>query len=399
MGPETDDTSARLAAWALLASPEGAPLVAATAGRTVPGVGLVEKLRKTWPSEAVAAAFELALARAKAHVKFPNRKEIWCDVPGIEQASSETAADWKARRFEVVGSGRAIDLGCGIGGDAMSIARVVDLLAIDIDPLRAWMTQKNAGCRTSTADLRQIDVDDVYIHLDPSRREESTSRRAWSPDTYRPPWKELLALIGRARGAACKLGPGIPVPLEGAPPGSELEFIQEGTRLVQAVLWTGDFVSEGGQQRRATLLPSGESLLGLPEPIPLGEDILEEGACLLEPRVSLERAGLIGRVLGELPGDPREAAPDIGLIASREPASSPWFIDWRVLAVLPMRERDVKAWLREHDCGEVVARTRGRAIDVDAWARSLRGKGSTRYTVFALRLGSTARALVCQPLG
>jgi hypothetical protein len=363
-----------------------------------PSAGFVEKLRRAWPSEAVAAAFELGRARIKAHEKFSNGAEIWCDVPGIEQASSGIVADWKARRFDVADSGCALDLGCGIGGDAMSIARIVNLIAVDIDPLRSWMTERNAGCPTRTADLREIDVAGAFIHLDPSRREESTSRRAWTPEAYSPPWSELVPLIGRARGAACKLGPGIPVPLEGAPPESELEFIQEGTRLVQAVLWTGEFSPEGGR-RRATLLPSGESLLGIPVPIPQGGDILEEGACLLEPRSSLERAGLTGCVLGDLAGDPREAAPDLGLIASKEPASSPWFLDWRVQAVLPMRERAVKAWLREHDGGEVVARTRGRAIDVDAWARSLRGRGSTRHIVFALRLGSTARALVCQPEG
>ena len=76
------------------------------------------------------------------------------------------------------------------------------------------------------------------------------------------------------------------------------------------------------------------------------------------------------------------------------PVEDPWFIDWRIEAVLPLREKPLKRWLREHDAGEVVVRTRGGQVDVDAWSRSLRGRGSTRWVVFALRLGSTTRAIV-----
>ena len=397
LSPEYDHTSAGLDAWNWLDSPAAAPLLEATEGVAEPSARLVSGLRKQWPAEVVSAALELARARVKSREKFPDQPGLWCDVPGVEQASSALVASWKAKRFERSQVERAVDLCCGIGGDAMSLSRVVDLLAVDIDPLRTWMTQRNAKCATQTIDMRDVAVEDVILHIDPARREEATGRRLWTLDAYRPPWQELLGVIARARGVSCKLGPGVPVPLEGVPPESELEFIQEGGRLVQAVLWTGELAT-AQHARRATLLPSGDSLLGSVEPIPQTDDVEpNEGEFLLEPRPALERAGLIGCALRSQPGEPREAAPGLGLILCDQPASTPWFLTWQIHAVLPMRERAVKTWLREHDGGELIARTRAGAIDVDHWSRALRGKGGTQFTVFGLRLGSEMRAIVCQP--
>ena len=167
---------------------------------------------------------------------------------------------------------------------------------------------------------------------------------------------------------------------------------------MQAVLWTGAF-AEGGALRRATMLPSGESLVGSVEPIPQDDDgVLDSGMYLLEPRVALERSGLIGHAVQGLPSTAYEVAPGLGLLVAEQPSSNTWFIDWPILAVLPLRERPLKSWLREHDGGIVVMRTRGRAVDVDQWARALRGKGSTEYVIFAVRLGVQTRAIVCQSL-
>lgn len=393
-----DDTLARFRAWKSLADEGSSALLEATEGVAEPTAQLVSALRKTWPAEQVAAALELARGRVKAREKFPDQPAIWCDVAGIEQATSADVASWKARRFKDLGSDQVLDLCCGIGGDAMALNQTAEVLGVDLDPLRTWMTAQNAGCAVETADILEVPVDDAIVHLDPARREETSGRRTWQLDSYRPPWDTLVDLISRTRAAACKLGPGIPLPLEGAPSESELEFIQEGGRLVQAVLWTGAF-AEGGALRRATMLPSGESLVGSVEPIPQDDDgVLDSGMYLLEPRVALERSGLIGHAVQGLPSTAYEVAPGLGLMVAEQPSSNTWFIDWPILAVLPLRERPLKSWLREHDGGIVVMRTRGRAVDVDQWARALRGKGSTEYVIFAVRLGVQTRAIVCQSL-
>jgi len=397
MAHRQDDTSSALDAWQRLASDACASLVEVTAGITDPDPGLIARLRKQWDAPIVSVALELARARARAFAKFSDPDSLWCDVQGVEQASSSLAADWKATRFDSTGDATCWDLGCGIGGDAMALSARCSLEAVDIDPVRAWMTGLNAGCPVRVADLRDLDLSGAFVHLDPARRDESSARRAWHPDRYEPPWNEILECTRHARGTACKLGPGIPMPFDGAPPGSEIEFLQEGSRLVQAVIWTGELATDPGRTR-ATLLQSGTSISGTPVSITQGEGVPGEGDCLLEPCPALERAGLIGLALEAVAGAPWEASPGLGLLVSDAPAGEPWFRDWRVLAVLPMRERSVKTWLREHDAGEVVARTRGGAIDVDVWSRSLRGSGSERFVVFGLRMGTEARALVCQPV-
>ncbi|MCH2144208.1 MAG: hypothetical protein MK082_03560 [Phycisphaerales bacterium] len=393
MPPAPDDTFSSLAAWELLASDEGAPLVAAALEAGEPTPAVIGQLRRDWPVAAVTAAVELARARARAHVKFPGRDRLWCDVSGLEQASSMRTANWKQLRFERAGATSIADLCCGIGGDAMALARGGDLLAVDLDPVRAWMAGANAGCPHLVADVLGMDDLPDHVHIDPARRDGTTGRRAWTPDAYEPRLDDVLGLLEGVRGGACKLGPGIPLPLPGRPDGSELEFIQEGGRLVQSVLWTGSLAEHPGE-RTATMLPEDLTVSGLPGELPLAEVLPEEGAWLIEPEPALERSGLCHQVLGALDVVPEEIAPGLGLLQAGEPARSPWFTDWRIAAVLPLREKAIRSWLRDHDAGEVIVRTRGGAVEVDRWAKRLRGTGSCTWVVFGLRLGKTTRAII-----
>ena len=391
-----DDTSDALRAWQALAADEAGSLLGLVAESGPPSPALIRQLRRDWPAEVVAAAIELSLARARSRAKFQGRSDLWCDVVGLEQASSHVTAEWKANRFREAGAEGIDDLCCGIGGDSMSLVEVAPVRAVDLDPTRAWMAGRNAGCEGVVADVRTWPVQDRFIHVDPARREGGSGRRSWNPEDYQPCLTDVVGLLVAARGGACKLGPGIPLPLPGRPDGSEIEFLQEGSRLVQAVLWTGELVRHP-DRRTATLLPEGLSISGDPGDPPAGEEMPEEGSWLLEPRPALERAGLIPRALESVPGAPREIAPGLGLLHGTERSGSDWFIDWQVAAVLPLREKAIKSWLRDHDAGEVVVRTRGSAVEVDRWSRRLRGTGTRPWIVFGLRLGRTTRAIIVHP--
>ena len=130
----------------------------------------------------------------------------------------------------------------------------------------------------------------------------------------------------------------------------------------------------------------------------MADQLPEPGDWLVEARPALERARLVAHQLGAR-DDVRELAPGLGLMGSSAATNDPWFTDWRIEAVLPLRERGLKKWLRAHDAGEVVVRTRGGAVDPDTWSRALKGSGSTTWVVFALRLGSTTRAIVTHSAG
>ena len=397
MPSSSDDTSAILAAWEQLDSPDGRSLIEEVALLDPPGAADIQRFRRDWPASVVTAAVELTRARRRARMKFERAGELWCDTQGVEQATSERVARWKARRFAESEATSVLDLCCGIGGDAMALSEVGTVHGVDLDPVRCWMTARNAGCTASAEDVLGIDLQGRHVHVDPARREEATGRRSWDPNHHRPNWPELSELLARARGGACKLGPGIPLPLDGAPDPTEYELIQDANQLVQAVLWTGDLAQAPGCHR-ATMLPEGRSTCGLPGEVPIADQLPEPGDWLVEARPALERARLVAHQLGAR-DDVRELAPGLGLMGSSAATNDPWFTDWRIEAVLPLRERGLKRWLRAHDAGEVVVRTRGGAVDPDTWSRALKGSGSTTWVVFALRLGSTTRAIVTHSAG
>ena len=129
-----DDTSVTLDAWHQLHSPRTRDLLLAVEAIETPGPSELGRLRREWPAPVVSAALELSRARRKARAKFEHASELWCDVPGVEQASSEQVAGWKAGRFREAGAESVLDLCCGIGGDTRSLAAVAAVHAIDLDP-------------------------------------------------------------------------------------------------------------------------------------------------------------------------------------------------------------------------------------------------------------------------
>jgi len=386
-------SGAPLEAWQWLASDEGRALrdAAASVGATTPAA--VAALRRLGSADAVRAALELAQARQRATAKFPDAAGLWCDGHGIEQASSGRVAAWKSRRF----LGReTIDLCTGIGGDLMAIARVTTVTGIDRDPVRAWMAARNAGVPVQAGDVRDADVRGRLVHIDPARRDERGARHH-GLDGYEPGLEVLQRIWSDSPGGGAKLGPGIDLPIEGAPDGSELEFISEDRTLVQAVLWWGDCVRHAGQ-RTATALRGDEvrSLHGAPEPMPVRDG--DYGAFIAVPDPALERSGLAGACAARL--GLAEAAVGLGIAHGPAPShEDAWWWRWyRVEAEIPWRTEAAAAWLREHDAGEVTVKTRGKAVDPDALARAWRGRGSTPWTVFMLRHGNALRAFATVPI-
>jgi hypothetical protein len=394
MNAVPNHTSSCLATWRWLLTEPGAKLIRLAGEITQPEVADIARLRRHGDQDQVRIALELVSARRRAVHKFESVDDFWCDLPGIEQATSEAIADWKAARFERHGVSEVIDACSGIGGDARSLARSSSVEAIDFDPVRAWMTERNAGCTVRVADVTTIVPDGRHLHIDPSRRHEASGKRHWRLEHLQPSWAECSALLAASPGGACKLGPGVPMPFPDRPAGSELEFIQHHGRMVQCVLWTGD-LAENPEVERATILPEGLTLSGEAIEMPYAERLPEAGDWLLEARPALERAGLIGCGLEQQGIEAGELAPGLGLLLSDVESKSPWFTDWKIEAVLNLRERPVSQWLKANDGGEVTARTRGGVIDVDKWASSLRGSGTRRFVVFGLRIGSISRAIVC----
>jgi len=185
----------------------------------------------------------------------------------------------------------------------------------------------------------------------------------------------IEALVGDGLPGAVKLGPG--VDLEALPAG-EVEIIQRGGALVQAVLWCGA-LSRGS--RRATRVDLGETFAAAPAPLP----IAPAGPFLHEVAPAIERAGLLG-ALARANGlaAPHEHA---GLLSGAEPLASAWLSPAPLLAELPGRIDEVTRWLARHGARAATVRVR-RADDAAEWEAALCGGGPPTHAVHVTRDGA-----------
>lgn len=383
-----------LSQWRSLFEPAHAALINAASDIDPADAASVEKLRRNWPAELVRLALDLAAARRRAAVKFGEdaAARLICDVTGVEQASSRCVAEHKAKRFATVRADRIIDLCCGIGGDAMSLATVGDVVAVDRNETRAWMAGRNAACDSIVADAESIDVAETVVHIDPDRRSGARvgQRRTWRIEDYEPGPVYLRKLMARADSVAIKLGPGAAFE-ELIPRGdSEIELISECGTLVQAVLWIGRLALHSGL-RSATMLPAGDTFTGEAD-APIRTDAIGSYVYTVDP--SIERADLLGAFIEQY--ELSAVHPKVGLLTGDGLVRDPWLTPFGVQSVLPWRQPKVQQWLRAHGAGIVEVKTRGGIVNPDELQRKLRGDGDAPFTVFVLRMDRKAFAIICQ---
>ncbi|MBX7111394.1 MAG: class I SAM-dependent methyltransferase, partial [Dehalococcoidia bacterium] len=160
------------------------------------------------------AAVALAAGRRAARGKMEDAALLFCDREAAEQASPDLVARHIAQRFASFDA--VADLGCGMGGDALGIARVAQVLAVDRDDARLEMVRANALVRgltnrvaTQQADLESWSPGAQYegVWADPARRD--ASGRRLEPERWSPSLARVLELTAGRRGAGIKLAPGI----------------------------------------------------------------------------------------------------------------------------------------------------------------------------------------------
>ncbi|HEY2206063.1 MAG TPA: class I SAM-dependent methyltransferase [Pseudonocardia sp.] len=394
---ERTDTERGLAALELLTGPAGRAVSARLAGVEVTPsteLGVAAALRREHPAELVTAALALHELRGRAAAKFDRADAMFLSRDGLEQASSETVARHRARRF--AGLSRLVDLCCGIGGDLLALAgELPEVLAVDRDPVHLRMAELNAGVygvagavRTRLADVRDTDLAGVpAAFVDPARRRSGARMRTGDSE---PPLDWCLALADRVPSVGVKAAPGLD--RARVPAGWEAEFVADGRELKEAVLWSPELA---GGTSRATLLPGGDELLpdgGRDDAVP----VAPPGGYLLDPNPAVTRAGLVAdlaRRLGAWKIDPM-----IAFLSADAPLRTPFGRSLRVLDSGPWREKELAARLRAVDAGAVDIRRRGLAGDVQALHRRLRpalAAGSRPVTLVMTRTNDRPWALVC----
>lgn len=385
-------------AWARWKALEAAPqLVREAATSQEPELRLQQRLRKRFDADVVRDALQLADLRQRATARFTRGEEMWFDSVGLQQATAEIVAQHKATRFE----GPVQDLCCGIGGDALALARRGPVLAVDRDPGRGLCCSWNARLhgvteqlRVLVADVEQLEVRTDLVHIDPDQRARPGGRRT-SRIQDAVPGKEFLdALQKRVAGGAIKLSPA--ANFLGYFPDCEVELVSLKGECKQAVVWFGDLAGARPEDQRqlfrATVLPDAATISGHPLTSPLRVE--PPGEYLFDPDPAVVRAGLVD-VLAETYGLWRldESEEYLG---GCEPMKTPFARCFRIEAVTLQRTRAIREAARVADFGPVEIKCRHVPVDADAMRKKLKLGGNEAGVILVARIDGRTRAVVAR---
>jgi len=379
-----------------LLTPEGRALLDEVRG-TAPAdeLATATRLRRDHPVELVSAALGQARLRQRAAAKFGDGDagRMFFTPNGVEQSTRASVATYRAQRLKELGVTSVADLCCGIGGDAIALARAgIQVLAVDRDPLTAAAARANADALglAGLIDVREADVTEVdtasydAVFVDPGRR--GGRGRIFDPEAYSPPLSWAVQAALKAPHAALKVAPGIPH--EAVPAEAEAEWISDGGDVKEAVLWFGTVPGTV----RATLLPGPRTLLGrgLPDP-----EVRPVGRYLYEPDGAVIRSHLVAEVAEDLDGGLLD--PTIAYVTADELHETPYATAYEITDQLPFNVKKLKALLREREVGILTVKKRGSAVEPEELRRKVKPQGPHSATVFLTRVAGAPTMLIGAP--
>ena len=380
-----------LATFEKLLSPAGQLLldeVAEHAG-TESDLALGTRLRKTYAADLVAAAVTQNHLRGKATAKFgDDALRMYFTHDSLEQSTRQRVAIHRAARLAASGAERVVDLGCGIGGDLVAMARAgLTVRGVEVDPVRAAIADANLRAlgltgEIITADARSIELGPNEVaFIDPARRDGRG--RTFSTADLQPPWDWVRQLLeGRA---VAKVMPGIAH--DAVPHGVEAEWVSDGGDLVEACLWGAPFATA---TRRATVLPSGAGLVAVGAPVALGQP----GSYIHEPDDAVIRSGLVGELAASMSGWLIDT--HIAYISSDFAETTPLARGFRIIDELPFREKPLKAALQVRRIGTLTVKKRGVDLVPEELIKRLKLKGPNPATVIMTRARGEGRAFLVE---
>ena len=342
---------------------------------------VLERWRSEFGAESVRIALELCEARRRLILKWPEASGWIADRSGAEQASSKAAALHKANQLQLREVTHVTDLMCGIGGDTAAFRKAqFEVRAIDHDPFRAQCAAHNANCPSTIQDIREYVDDGSFVHLDPPRRDSSGKRRHH--------WNELLPCPVVLRELQTNISRGMYKLAPGTNPNEpdlsqcRLEWLSERGRLTQCLAWWGETPTD---ERSVVRLDDGWTFRGVPTPELNHRG--EFGSYLIRADPLLERSELqwtYARSLASMEG----VCPGLGLLTADTLPKGSGLDVWEIEEVLPWREKKLKAAIRTREGGEVIVHTRGRAVDPDQAALTLRAEGKNQIHLWCIRVGT-----------
>ena len=360
---------------------------------------VVSDLRKAGHSPSlVAAVVSQAKLRARGVSKFgPFASRMLFTEAGLEQATRLRVAALHAGRFRDAGLTNIVDLGCGIGADALALASLdLRVTGVELDEATAAVAAYNLApwpnASVLNADALDVDLapfDGVW--LDPARRSAST-RRLSDPADWTPSLDFAFG-IGESKPTGVKLGPGIDRDL--IPDGAEAQWVSVDRDVVELGLWFGA-VARPGVARAALVIGEHSSAELTAAADSEDADPGELGEFLYEPDGAVIRARLIGDLARELGG--RMLDPQIAWITADEAATTPFAQGFRVAETFNYDERKLKQALAARGIGTLEIKKRGIDVDPAQLRKKLALKGDRSATLILTRVAGKRVAILADRL-
>jgi hypothetical protein len=389
-----------------LIGPEGAAWLDRLGPDAAATPAVVAGLRRDLSADRVHLLLEQIELRRRAREKFASAGRMFFNRVGLEQATDEDTAAWKARRFPA--GERVADLCCGLGGDLLALAARGPALGIERDECVALLAEANVRSLEYDANQTTVRVEDAASfdvgdfsawHIDPDRR--PAGRRTTRVELHQPGPDVIERLLVRCPAGAVKLAPAATLP-DGWEARAELEWISRDGQCRQLVAWFGALAARPGA-RRATMLASAERGAGkaegeVPRMVCAGPPYIEPplapgvGRYLFEPDNAILAAGLTGVLAAE--HGLAAIAPGIAYLTGDAPLADRALACFLVTDVLPFDLRRVQSLLRQRGIGRLEIKKRGAPHDPAEVRRRLQPSGDGQATLILTRIAGRVMAIM-----
>lgn len=403
-------------------------------------------------AEETATILTLVKARTAGTKKFGDAaKELYLTEDTVQQATRPAVARYHAQRFIAAGVGSVVDLGCGAGTDAVAFAAAgLGTVAIECDETVASYAAVNLSpyphARALLGDALEYTPEAVAASLgaegpplpdrtgadtavnpviwglwcDPARRElaapkKAAAERIFDPEAFSPPFSFVLELARTGAPVGVKLGPGfahdqLPTAADIASPTNpsprvEAQWVEHNGSVVELVLWF-NAAARPDVSRAALIFCANRSyeLIG-GEKAALNCTVAPgPGDLIYEPSPAIIRAHLIPELADLL--DARSLDPHIAYLVARRTEDpridsataaqcAPFASCYRVVAEIPVHEKQLKRWVRERGFTALTIKKRGVNIVPErlratllAGSRKKKGGAGVHGTLLFTRIGS-----------
>ncbi|MFO0913072.1 MAG: class I SAM-dependent methyltransferase [Pirellulales bacterium] len=340
-------------------------------------------------------AAQLIELRSRARVKFAAAEQMFFTRRSLEQATDQHIADYKAQSF--ASCRQVVDLCCGIGGDSISLARVVPrLLAVDLDPVLCTFANRHLhDSKTGSYEVRCEQAERFNLtdcdgwHIDPDRRPADT--RVTAANYMLPDHSALGEMLKSAPDAAIKVAPATPEVTWPVP--TRREWIGHRRECQQQIVWTGRFAN--GSPRQATVLDaqgSPHSLSGTGEE--RASSVPECGPLVVEPHPAVLAAGLVGALASSHQWHTFTA--DQAYLTGHTSIPSPLVATFQVIDLLPFRPDSLRRELKRRGISITEVKRRAVHFDLESLRRQLTLTDGSPHTLIVARQGAKAVAIVAQ---